>query len=139
MAVAESLTGGMLSSRFAQATGASQWFGGGVVAYASEVKHRVLGVRPGPVVSRQAALDMAEGVAGLMGADCAVAVTGVAGPDPQDGQPPGTVWLAIVIGREADAVKLELSGTPAEICEQTCDRCVELLGLRLLSCDAGRG
>jgi nicotinamide-nucleotide amidase len=127
LAVAESLTGGCLSTRFAQRPDASQWYRGAVVAYAREVKHQVLGVRPGPVVSREAALDMARGVRQLLGSSAAMAVTGVAGPGEQDGQPPGTVWLAVDVDGTARAVCLDLGGSPEAIIEQTCDRAVALL------------
>jgi nicotinamide-nucleotide amidase len=131
VAVAESLTGGMLSSRFAQAPGASEWFRGGIVAYASEVKHDLLGVGPGPVVSRQAAIDMVNGVAKLLDASSAIAVTGVGGPGPQDDQPPGTVWVGVLTDGHAQALLLKLAGSPAEICRRTCDRCLELFYERL--------
>lgn len=95
IAVAESLTGGMVASALAAAPHASRWFRGGVVAYASDVKHELLNVPPGPVVSAQAARAMAEGVRRLLKADVAVALTGAAGPGGQDGQPPGTVFLGL--------------------------------------------
>jgi nicotinamide-nucleotide amidase len=93
LAVAESLTGGMVASRLVAVPGASEWFRGGVVSYASEVKHEVLGVPEGPVVSEAAAIAMADGVRRLLGADVGLATTGVAGPTEMEGQPPGTVWL----------------------------------------------
>jgi len=62
VAVAESLTGGMVASALAEAPGSSNWFRGGVVAYASDVKHELLTVPPGPVVNAQAAAAMADGV-----------------------------------------------------------------------------
>ena len=55
----------------------------------------------------------------LLGADIAVAVTGVAGPDPQDGRPPGEVWIGLDDGHAVHAVLLQAAGTPEEICEQT--------------------
>ena len=67
IAVAESLTGGMLSSALVEAPGASTWFRGAVVAYTRDVKHRVLGVPPGPVVSAPAAAAMASGCASCWG------------------------------------------------------------------------
>lgn len=81
LAAAESLTGGAIGAALAAAPSASSWFRGGVTAYATEVKHRVLDVPPGPVVSMSCAVAMATGVARLMGADLAVGVTGVGGPD----------------------------------------------------------
>jgi competence/damage-inducible protein CinA-like protein len=98
LAVAESLTGGLVASRLVGVAGASAWFRGGVVSYASDVKASVLGVPEGPVVSAAAAGAMAEGVRRLLGADVGLGVTGVAGPDSQEGQPPGTVFLAVAAG-----------------------------------------
>ncbi|HEV7722401.1 MAG TPA: CinA family protein [Iamia sp.] len=119
LAVAESLTGGLLANAFARADGAAQWFRGGVVAYASEVKHDLLAVPSGPVVSEDAAVAMAEAAARLLHADVAIAVTGVGGPDPQDGQPPGTVWLAVTIGGETRSELHRFDGGPPDVCDQT--------------------
>src|SRR3954451_7740925 len=94
VAVAESLTGGMIASALAQAEGASEWFRGSLVAYSTEVKHEVLGVPVGPVVSAEAAAVMARRVRSLRHADISVAVTGAGGPSAQDGHEPGTVFLA---------------------------------------------
>jgi nicotinamide-nucleotide amidase len=130
--VAESLTGGLLASRFARAEGASHWFRGGVVAYCVEVKHQLLGVNPGPVVSRDAVLEMARGAVRLLGADLAVAVSGVGGPDPQDGLPAGTVWLAVVAGDREEAELHRFDGDPDQVCAATCDAAVALV-LRMTS------
>ena len=116
LAVAESLTGGLLASTFAQASGSSEWFRGGIVAYSSAVKYDLLDVPDGPVVSEAAAVAMARGASVLLQAD--VAVTGAGGPDPQDGQPPGTVWAATWPVQLGGAVLLRLSGSPESICEQ---------------------
>lgn len=127
VAVAESLTGGDLSSRLARMGGASDWFRGGLVAYASAVKHDVLGVRPGPVVSEHAVLDMADGVARLLSADLTVAVTGVGGPDPQEGLAPGTVWIGARLGEHHAAELHHFPGDPDEVCAATCDAALDLL------------
>src|SRR5829696_4177050 len=95
LAVAESLTGGLVAARLVNVPGASAWFRGGVVTYASELKHTLLDVPEGPVVSEEAAAAMALGVRRVMHADVGLGVTGVAGPDPQAGQRPGTVFLAV--------------------------------------------
>lgn len=131
LVVAESLTGGLLSSRFARAGAASQWFQGGIIAYASSVKHDLLGVPSGPVVSPESAVAMAEGAARLLKAEVAVAVTGVGGPDAQDGHPPGTVWVATWPSDLGTPVQLSLDGTPEAICEQVCVEAVSLLYQRL--------
>lgn len=127
IAVAESLTGGLLANDLARAESASDWFLGGVVSYARQVKHEVLKVRPGPVVSPEAARDMAGGVALLLGATSAVAVTGVGGPDEQDGQPPGTVWIGSCHNGSTTATLHHFSGSPAEICAATCQAALETL------------
>lgn len=130
LAVAESLTGGHLSSTFAAAPEASEWFLGGVVAYGREAKRRALGVGDGPVVSETAACAMARGVAELLGADVALAITGVGGPGSQDGQPPGTVWLAVCDGHQTPATCLQLDGDDPEQLLDAAVRCAvhELAG-----------
>ena len=95
--VAESLTGGLIASRLVNVPGASAWFKGGVVAYDSRVKYDVLGVPEGPVVSESAAAAMAEGVRRVTGADVGLGITGVAGPDDQEGVPPGTVFVGLTL------------------------------------------
>lgn len=90
LAVAESLTGGLVASRLVMVPGASSWFRGGIVSYASEVKFSVLGVPEGPVVTPGCAAAMAEGVRRLMGADVGLGITGVAGPEEREGQAVGT-------------------------------------------------
>jgi len=95
VAVAESLTGGLVAARLTSVAGASRWFSGGVVSYATDVKRKLLGVSKGPVVSEKAAAEMACGVAKLLGADIGLSLTGVAGPETQDGQPVGTVFVGL--------------------------------------------
>ena len=110
LAVAESLTGGLIASRLVNVVGASSWFRGGVVSYASDVKYDVLGVPEGPVVSGQAAEAMAEGVRRLLKSDVGLSVTGVAGPEEQDGQPAGTVFVGISLGEHVTHAALHLPG-----------------------------
>ncbi len=93
--LAESLTGGLAASRLVNVPGASHWFRGSVVSYASEVKFTVLGVPEGPVVSEPAARAMADGARRVLGSDVGLSITGVAGPDTQDDQPPGTVFVGL--------------------------------------------
>jgi nicotinamide-nucleotide amidase len=106
LGVAESLTGGLISARMTAVPGASRWFRGGIVSYAGEVKRDLLGVGEGPVVSERAAAEMALGARRVLGADVGLAVTGVAGPTEQDGQPVGTVWVAVA-GLGGSAAGLE--------------------------------
>ena len=110
LAVAESITGGLIASRLVNVSGASAWFRGGVVSYASQVKFDLLGVPSGPVVSGEAAEAMARGVAAVLGSDIGLSVTGVAGPDDQDGQPPGTVFVGVAVGERVQHVALRLPG-----------------------------
>jgi nicotinamide-nucleotide amidase len=95
LGVAESLTGGFVGSRLTAVPGASDWFRGSLVVYATEVKRKLLGVGEGPAVSETTALEMAAGAASVLGADVGLALTGVAGPAEQDGQPVGTVWVGL--------------------------------------------
>ena len=132
VAVAESLTAGMVAARLVDVPGASGWVRGGVVAYATEVKQRVLGVPDGPVVSAAAAEAMAIGVAMVCGADCGVAVTGVAGPDPQDGQPAGTVFIGSYVDGVPGVERLTLPGGRAEVRMLTVGSALDHLRRRLL-------
>jgi nicotinamide-nucleotide amidase len=93
--VAESLTGGLIASRLVNVPGASAWFRGGVVAYHEQVKFDVLGVPEGPVVTEAAAVAMAEGVRRVTRADVGLGITGVAGPDDQEGVAPGTIFVGL--------------------------------------------
>jgi nicotinamide-nucleotide amidase len=109
LAVAESLTGGLVASRLVGVAGASGWFKGGVVSYASSVKFELLGVPEGEVISERAALAMAAGVRELLHADVGLAFTGVAGPGSQEGHGPGTVFVGIdagPLGTRAAALKV---------------------------------
>ena len=109
--VAESLTGGLIASRLVNVPGASEWFRGGVVAYASAVKFDVLGVPGGLVVTEPAAAAMAEGVRKVVGADVGLGITGVAGPDDQEGVAPGTIFVGIALpDQPTETRKLRLPG-----------------------------
>jgi nicotinamide-nucleotide amidase len=132
VAVAESLTGGMVATALAAAEAASEWFRGSLVAYSSQVKHEVLDVPDGPVVSAEAAQAMAAGVRRLLASDVAVAVTGSGGPSAQDGQEPGTVYVAVDDGSAVRVQRLDLDGEPGEICARSAESTLRLLldGLR---------
>ncbi|MBA3021152.1 CinA family protein [Propionicimonas sp.] len=100
LATAESLTGGLIGAALTAVPGASKAYLGGLITYASELKASLAGVEAEVLgvhgaVSSQAAEEMAVGARRLTGADWAIAVTGVAGPDPQDGHLPGEVWLGL--------------------------------------------
>ena len=92
--VAESLTGGLIASAWSM-SGCVGRFRGGVVAYQSQVKFDVLGVPEGPVVSEAAAIAMAQGVRRVTRADVGLGITGVAGPDDQEGVAPGTIFVGL--------------------------------------------
>jgi nicotinamide-nucleotide amidase len=141
IAVAESLTGGLLIASLVDVPGASAAVLGGVVAYNTELKHSLLGVDAEllaahgavhPDVAKQMALGVRIrlAVAGRP-ADVGLATTGVAGPEPQDGQPVGTVFVGIAVGAEVQSVGLTLSGSRANIRTQTVHETLERL-LRVL-------
>jgi nicotinamide-nucleotide amidase len=132
LGVAESLTGGLVGSRLSAVPGASDWFRGSIVAYASEVKQKLLGVRDGPVVSESAAEEMAAGAAAALGADIGLALTGVAGPTEQDGQPVGTVWVGLAGAGGAGAHLLRLRGDRDQIRQIATISALDLLRRRLL-------
>jgi nicotinamide-nucleotide amidase len=132
LAVAESLTGGLVAARIVDVPGASEWFRGGVVAYASDVKVDVLGVPEGPVVSEAAATAMADGVRRRLGADVGLATTGVAGPTEQEGQPAGTVWIGLAVGDDVGAVRLRLPGDRSRVRQLTVISAMDHLRRRLL-------
>ena len=131
LAVAESVTGGLVGARLTAVPGASDWFKGAIVSYDSQVKYSVLGVPEGPVVSAGAAAAMAEGVAKLMGADVGLAVTGVAGPTEQEGQAVGTVFLGVSLSGRADAVEIHLPGDRERIRQFSAISLLDLLRHRL--------
>ena len=127
VAVAESLTGGEIACRLGAAPSSSTWFRGGVVAYAPQVKYSVLGAPEGPVVTPQTAAAMARGVARLMDADITVAVTGVGGPDAEEGHPPGTVWFGVAVDGELYTEKQHFRGEPEDILRSTTAHALRLL------------
>jgi nicotinamide-nucleotide amidase len=120
LAVAESLTGGALGAALVAVPGVSATFRGGVIAYATELKSELLGVdadqlaRQGPV-DPDVAVAMAVGVRERLGATWGLATTGVAGPDPQDGHPPGVFFVALA-GPDGSRVEaLVLDGDRAAV------------------------
>lgn len=143
IAVAESLTGGLLADALVSVPGASAVFSGGVVAYDTELKRRLLHVdgdlldRVGPV-DAEVAKQMARGVraccaasrdGALALADIGVATTGVAGPapDPQTGLPAGTAWIAVSSEHGDVAVPLEVEGDRAVVRRRTVSEALRLL------------
>ena len=127
VSVAESFTGGLLALRLVETPGSGEWFKGGIVTYAAEVKHRLLDV-DGPVITREAAMDMARAVRELMGTDIGVATTGVAGPETQENQEVGTVFVGISLLTSTEAFLLDLDGSPTEIRSAAADHAYGLVG-----------
>lgn len=132
LGVAESLTGGLMGARFTSVPGASDVFRGGIVSYASDVKYSLLGVPEGPVVSAEAAEAMAAGARRALGADVALATTGVAGPAEQEGQPVGTVFLGLAMDGVTEAQQVQLPGDRQRIRQYAVISAVNLLRKRLI-------
>lgn len=132
VAVGESLTGGLLGAQLTAVPGASKTFRGGVIAYATELKQTLLDV-PGPLldaegaVSAHVAAAMAAGVRDRLAATYGVALTGVAGPDEQDGNPPGTVFVAVAGPDDGQVRELTLPGDRWEVRAAAVDAAIDLL------------
>jgi nicotinamide-nucleotide amidase len=135
--LAESLTGGLIASRLCDIPGASAAFRGAVVSYASDLKFGLLGVPEGPVVSEAAATAMAHGAARVLGADVVIAVTGVAGPGPQDGEEPGTVFMATLVDGEVVVTRAKFPFDRNRTRQFTTITVLNALRLRLLARAAG--
>lgn len=138
LAVAESLTGGLVAAELTSVPGASKVFQGSVTAYATTLKREVLGVDGALLaacgaVDPQVAAQMAAGVRDVMGAEWGIATTGVAGPEPQDGRPVGTVYVAVAGPAGAGKVAaLRLNGDRGEIRRESVRSVLELLRAELL-------
>jgi nicotinamide-nucleotide amidase len=136
LAAAESLTGGLVAAALTDVPGSSKAFRGGVVAYATELKEQLLDVDPhmldahGPVYA-PVAVAMAEGVRRKLDATVGVATTGVAGPDPQDGHPPGTVHIAVSLADDTVVRTIALPGNRDEVRRLAVERVLGLLLGRL--------
>jgi nicotinamide-nucleotide amidase len=133
LGLAESMTGGLVASRLVNVEGSSGWFRGSVVAYDSDVKFDVLDVRRGPVVSKEAAAQMAEGAAKVLGADVGLSVTGVAGPAEQEGRPVGTVFFGLHLDGATEVVHRRLPGDRDRVRQLAAISMLDLLRLRLLA------
>lgn len=132
VAVAESLTGGLVVAALTDVPGSSAVVRGGVIAYATDLKHALLGVDAallaefGPVHADVAG-QMAAGVASRLGATIGLSTTGVAGPDAQAGQSVGTVFVGLAVAGSITTHKLALHGSREQIREQTVDATLALL------------
>ena len=136
VAVAESLTGGLVAAALTDIPGASASFRGGVVTYATELKAALLGVDPAMLARHGAvyapvAAAMAEGVRVRLGATYGVATTGVAGPEPADGQPVGTAHIAVSAADDTVVRTIALTGDRHDIRRLTVEHVLGLLLGRL--------
>jgi nicotinamide-nucleotide amidase len=132
LGLAESVTGGLVGSRLTNVAGSSGFFRGSIVAYDSEVKYELLGVPEGPVVSEEAARAMAEGARKRLGADVGLGVTGVAGPAEQEGQPVGTVFMAVALDDEVTVAQVRFPGDRDRVRQFAAISLLDLLRRRLL-------
>jgi nicotinamide-nucleotide amidase len=139
LAVAESVTGGLVGARLTAISGSGDVLRGGVVAYASDVKFALLGVPEGPVVTAPAAEAMAAGVRRLLNADVGLATTGCAGPTEQEGQPIGTVFLGLAHGERVTSTVVRLPGDRNRIRQYGVISLLNFLRLSLLAPPSGAG
>lgn len=131
LGLAESLTGGLIGARISAVPGCSEVFRGGIVAYDRRVKLEVLGCPDVGAVTEEMVRAMARGACRVLGADIGLAVTGVAGPDPHDGQEPGTVWVGLARGERTEARLLHLPFDRERTRQFTCISALDLLRRRL--------
>lgn len=143
LAVAESVTGGLIGATLTTVPGASMVYLGGVVSYATRLKTDLLDVTRETianhtVVSQEVAIGMAVGLQRRTDADWVIAVTGVAGPDPQEGHDAGEVWICVLgpripsLPQFQQVERFDFSGDRDEIREQTVDAACRML-LRVVS------
>ena len=117
VATAESCTAGRVAESLAAVEGAVDFLRGGLVAYQDGVKQSHLGVTAASSLSAEAAAQMASGACHMFRADAAVATTGVAGDEPQDGVPPGTVFVATAVDGVVGVNRYRFGGDPVQVCE----------------------
>lgn len=128
IAVVESLTAGGLAHAVGAGERASEWFAGAIVAYMRDVKEILLGVTAGTdPCSAECAEQLASGGRELFGADVCVATTGVGGPDPEGGHPPGTVYLGWAVEGQQGHALLEAGGCPEDVIAAAVSDAVDLL------------
>jgi nicotinamide-nucleotide amidase len=139
LAVAESCTGGLLGHRLTSVPGSSRYFERGVVVYSNRAKEELLGV-PADVLRAQGAVSgpcaeaMAAGVRRVSGSDCALAVTGIAGPEGgTPAKPVGTVYIGVAVGRRVTAQRFHFAGDRAAVKWQSAQAALDLLRRRLLA------
>jgi nicotinamide-nucleotide amidase len=137
IAVAESLTGGLVAASLTEIPGASKVFKGSITAYVDEIKQNILNVNKETIpnftsISEQVALEMAINVRKILKSDIGISTTGVAGPEKSAGFAPGLVFVAISIGDHNMCQKLEITGDRSKIRNQTVHEILQLTLSRLV-------
>ena len=133
LAVAESCTGGLVSHRITNVPGSSDYYLGGVNAYANEAKMRLLGVKRDTLekhgaVSKETVIEMAHGVCQALSADCGIAVSGIAGPGGGTPEKPvGLVWIALVAGDHQEARRFHWQGDRLAVKGQSAEAALQML------------
>lgn len=127
LAVAESMTAGLLAARLAAQPGSGDVFAGAIVTYHTDLKQRLLDIEGVPVISAECAQAMADGVTKLCDVDVGLAITGVAGPDTQEGKPVGLVYGAITTPDQRAAPEWRFLGDAYEIRTTAVDHAIHLL------------
>lgn len=133
MGTAESCTGGKIASMITSMAGSSDYFAGGVVSYCNAVKHNVLGVseddlRAFGAVSRPVVEQMAQGAIRVLGCDCAVATSGIAGPGGgTPTKPVGTVWIAVACQDKLYSECFHFNGSRAENIQLSAEAALRML------------
>ena len=139
LGTAESCTGGKIASLITSVPGSSAYFKGGVVSYSNEIKHSVLGVSQSDLelfgaVSEQVVRQMAIGAQHVLNTDCAIATSGIAGPDGGSIEKPvGTVWIAVSYKEKTITRKFQFSGNREENILSSANTGINML-LEILSC-----
>lgn len=118
VAAAESVTAGRVATALASAGSGSDWFSGSVVAYQTSLKQELLGVTTERVITAECATQMAIGCLRVTGADLAVAITGVGGPDPEEGRPAGTVFVCVADRHGSEVFEHAFAGDPEAVVDQ---------------------
>ncbi|GHT01042.1 hypothetical protein AGMMS49525_00780 [Bacteroidia bacterium] len=133
LSVAESCTGGRLASLFTAISGCSCYFKGGVVSYSNKAKISILGVNAHDIaqygaVSRSVVEQMARGAQRIFNSDCAIATSGIAGPDGgSPDKPVGTVWIAVAYKKQLHSQVFHFSGNRADNIISACNTGIEML------------
>ncbi|GHT55486.1 hypothetical protein AGMMS49982_21450 [Bacteroidia bacterium] len=133
LSFAESCTGGRLASLFTAISGCSQYFKGGVVSYSNEAKINILGVNADDIalygaVSQPVVEQMARGAQRIFASDCAIATSGIAGPDGgTPDKPVGTVWIAAIYRDKLCSQVFHFEGNRAENIAAACEAGIEML------------